>query len=94
MSQNQRLLEENQNIIKRMEEEEKEKEQKLEELLVYLLTQKNTSALLNSSKKQGQPSITNEEYQGDSNYSGFRPEEVVSNVSPLDKIVNAIIAKE
>lgn len=54
-----------------MEDEEKEKEQKLEELLVYLLTQKNTNALLNSNKKQGQLSIANEEYQGDSNYSGF-----------------------
>jgi hypothetical protein len=60
-------------------------------LLVYLLTQKNTSALLSSSKKQGQLSITNEEYQGE-NYSGFRPEEVISNVSPLEKIDNAIMA--
>ena len=47
IEQNQRLLEENQSIVKRMEEEEREKERKLEELLVFLLTQKNSKGLIN-----------------------------------------------
>lgn len=48
IEQNQRLLEENQSIVRRMEEEDKEKERKLEELLVFLLTHKDGRSLKNN----------------------------------------------
>lgn len=57
MLQNQKLMEENQNLIKRMEEESREKEKKLEEFLLLLLTQTNTKTI--NAEGSGMLSITN-----------------------------------
>jgi hypothetical protein len=57
--QNQKLLEENQTLVKKMEKESKEKEKRLEEFLIYLLAQKNARALTDA--EPGQLSITNHE---------------------------------
>ena len=58
--QNQRLLEENQNLVQKMDKESREKEKRLEEFLIYLLAQKNARAI-NGNGENGQLSITNSE---------------------------------
>jgi hypothetical protein len=86
--QNQKLLEENQTLVKKMEKESKEKEKRLEEFLIYLLAQKNARALTDA--EPGQLSITNHEapiaeLKGDAFNSDATPLEVLGNNMDQDE---------
>lgn len=61
--QNQRLLEENNNLVIKMENDSREKERRLEEFLLQLLAQKNARAI-KGSYLGPILSITNDEYHG------------------------------
>lgn len=65
LAQNQRLLEENQNLVRKMESESREKEKRLEEFLIFLLTQNNTKQL-GPNEPGPMLSLTNHEYENNS----------------------------
>lgn len=83
LMQNQRLLEENQNLVQKMDKESREKEKRLEEFLIYLLAQKNARAI-NGNGDNAQLSITNSEDLG------MQMPEKNSDATPLEILANSM----